>query len=620
MDPLDRCFAAVAPLVDVDRIADQIARLAERERRTDFDSFEGSARYLAARFRDLGAACEVLRFPADGVTTYGCWTAPIGYRTTRAKCAIVAPAQCACVLGDRDVEPNTAIVGTGYTGPGGIEAPVVHVAAREDLPGLDIAGKIVFCDTLHPASIRRAVLDGGGAAVVSSWARDRQHNRAYVQWINTWDAEPDGWLPTAQARTENLPGISLSSERGDVLRACLAQGPVVLRIVTEGAYYPSQLPGVWALSPGADDALVLLTGHLFEQGLIDNASGVGVALAVHEIVRRLQETAGLTLRRGLANYHSQECYGVLALAAYGPERVRRACAHLNLDQVGRGGLPVRLRPGLLASTGFSGALLRMALARAQQLVPACGYEIGDTFEINCTLLADPLLGGVPTSLLEQDNPEWHTSHDRAGAQQLDADVLRMVTLAVAAWATLLVSAGDREVEWLRDVYREEVERAVAAGEVADGAIYAQLVEREMSSLAAIASPGARASLRREAARLARAVSRQCGARAIVPEGTADEVAASRRCYPRALVGGTAVARCFTEAQLRAIGAPKWSTLQLVLKSWADGSRSAYDIARLASTETGKALTLSYVLTFFQVYADAGLVSLEREPLSSGGCR
>ena len=67
--------------------------------------------------------------------------------------------------------------------------------------------------------------------------------------------------------------------------------------------------------------------------------------------------------------------------------------------------------------------------------------------------------------------------------------------------------------------------------------------------------------------------------------------------------------CFTPEQLEVIGHPKWNVLQLVLKSWADGTRSVYDIARLATFETGEPLTLAYALAFFEHYAAQGIVSL-----------
>ena len=612
MDPLDRCLDDVAPLVDPARIAAGIHELAQIERPTDWDSFQNSARYLCDQFLAIGATSEILHFPADGRTKICCWTAPIGYRTTRARCAIVAPQACAGLLGDRETEPNTAIVGTGHTGPQSVEGEVVHIEAAGGIPAASIAGKIVYCSRVHPFSIRRAVIEGGGLAIVSSYSVNRERNHRYVQWINNWDAEPDGWLPTAAAGEQNLPGISISPEQGDRLEACLARGPVRLKVVTEGAYFESELPGVWAVSAGTDADLVLLSGHLYEQGLIDNASGVTISLAVGEILRQLEAGPGSSrCRRGLAHFHSQECYGALALAQTHPQRVQKAFAHLNLDMIGRGGVPLRLRPGLLASAGFSGALLRWTLARAVGRVPAYGLELANTFQINDTVLAEPVLGGVPTSLLEQDNPEWHTSHDRAGAQELDLDVLRLATMAVAGWAYFLLSAGDREAEWLLRDYEREVEATLARDEVADVGIYLALKRREMASLATLVSAGKRDDLVRQVDRTLDSISRKVTTRrAIVPHGTAAQIEGSKRLYPKTVIGGPAVAACFTADQLAALGPPRWSTLQLVLKSWADGTRSIYEIARLASYEMDGRLDLAYCLAFFDHYARQGIVSLE----------
>ena len=273
MDILNQCLADVLPLVDTDRIIADIVELAHIERSTDFDSFLKSAEYLHRRFLSSGVESEILRFPADGRQKFQCWTAPIGFRTTRALCSIVEPRAYARVLGDRAIEPNTAIVGTGHTGPEGLTAPVVHIINRASLCDVDIQDKIVYCSNLHPASIRQAVIEGGGKAIVSSYTPHQEQNYHHVHWVNTWDSAPDGWLPTARAQQENLPGISISPEMGDALQKCLAQGPVVLRIVTEGEYFESTVPGIMATLAGQDDRFVLLTGHLFEQGLTDNAAG-----------------------------------------------------------------------------------------------------------------------------------------------------------------------------------------------------------------------------------------------------------------------------------------------------------------------------------------------------------
>jgi hypothetical protein len=611
MDILDTYLADVLALIDVDQIVHGAVELGQIEQRTDFDSFAESASYLHRQFLSSGIASEILQFPADGKTKFQCWTTPIGFRTTRATCSIVEPSHCARVLGDRDVEPNTAIVGTGHTGPQGIEARVVHIQERASFRDIDVKDQIVYCSNLHPLSIRQAVIEGGGRAIVSSYTRHRERNHDHVHWVNTWDSEPDGWLPTARARDENLPGISISPDMGEYLEQCLAQGPVRLRVVTEGEYFESTFPGVMAALEGEEDRWVVITGHLFEQGLTDNAVGVIVGLAVSQIVQALKERLNVTrLRRGLLNFHSQECYGVMALSRYRPEIPAKALAHLNIDMIGVAEPPVGLLPGLLASPGLGGFLLRLILDRARERMPACQYEIGTKYDINCTLLADPLLGGVPTTQLEQLHPAWHTSRDRYGAQELDPNTVGYVALAAATWAYFMVAAGDKEAGWLLEAYKQDVQDALSRGDIADTQIYLDLKQQEMSSIATLVSPGKTARTLDEIRGFMADVGERIETRkVIVPGGTEQEIAKSKQLFPKALLGGPAVDGCFTEEQLGDIGRPKWSSEQLVLKSWADGTRSIYDITRLAIFETGTQLDLEYTLTLFLQYAKQGIVSM-----------
>jgi hypothetical protein len=611
MDILDKCIADVLPLIDAEQIIRDIIKLGRIEQNTDFDSFAESASYLHQQFTSTGITSEILRFPADGKTKLQCWTTPIGFRTTRAVCSIVEPRDCARVLGTRDVEPNTAIVGTGHTGPEGIEAKVIHVKEQATVSAMDIKHKIVYCSDLNPLSIRQAVIEGGGKAIVSSYTKHRELNRHYVHWVNTWDSEPDGWLPTVRAREENLPGISISPEMGDYMEECLAQGPVKLRVVTEGEYFESEFLGVTATLEGQEDRWVLLTGHLYEQGLTDNAAGATIGFAVTKAILKLRNRLNVSrLRRGLRNLHSQECYAALALGQCYPGIPAKAFAHLNIDMAGVAGLPVGLLPGLLASVGLSGFLLRLILERVRQLVPSCQYKVEQKFDINCTLLADPLLGGVPTTQLEQLNPAWHTSRDRDGVQELDRDTITFVALASATWACFLVTAGDEEAEWLLAEYKKDVEATLRDGCIPDTQIYLDLKQQEMSAVAALTPPDKKAALLDDIRRFIADARTWIDKEAlIVPAGSEEEEGQSKRLFPKALLGGPAVDGCFAPEQLEVIGHPKWNVLQLVLKSWADGTRSVYDIARLASFETGEPVGLAYALAFFEHYVAQGIVSL-----------
>jgi hypothetical protein len=174
----------------------------------------------------------------------------------------------------------------------------------------------------------------------------------------------------------------------------------------------------------------------------------------------------------------------------------------------------------------------------------------------------------------------------------------------------MVAAGDDEAAWLLETYKRDVQEALRGNDIPDTQIYFDLKQKEMEGVAALASPDTRGNLADEIRGfIADEQARVEGGSAIVPAGTEQQVRESKRLFPKALLGGPAVDRCFTEEQLQDIGRPKWSSEQLVCKSWADGTRSIYDITRLAILETGAQLDLAYALTLFRHYAQQGIVSL-----------
>ncbi|MFH1709221.1 MAG: hypothetical protein ABIF71_15065 [Planctomycetota bacterium] len=248
-------------------------------------------------------------------------------------------------------------------------------------------------------------------------------------------------MPTARAAAENFPGVSITPVQGQFLKARLAEGPVTATVTVEGAYFKTTFPGVYAGEDGASPAVAVLTGHMFELGVMDNASGVMASHWAGATVRRIRKARGLKrFSRGWRHFHSQECYGVLALGTRHPELVRPMFAHVNIDAMGTYRAPVELRPGLAASNGFAGFLMRRCLEKA---AARTGYPI-DTrggFETNCTLLAEPALGGVPTCLVTMRDFWWHSSEDRNGLLPMNPVSAATTAAAVGAWLLFCVSAG-----------------------------------------------------------------------------------------------------------------------------------------------------------------------------------
>jgi len=618
MDFLDNYFSKIIPLIDTKSIERKMSEIAEIEKFTDFDSFENCIQYMEKGFLSIGMENDTLRFPADGEKKFHTYTSPIGFRTRSAICSIIEPESRARVLGDRAYESNTAIVGSGHTGPQGITSHVVHVKAMDDFQEKDIRGRIVYCDNLHPLTIRAQVINGGGVALISSYTENRVKDYEYVRWVNTWDSQSDGWLPTKKAALENLPGISISPKMGDYLKKCLDQGDVKSRIIVEGEYFTSELPNINAFVSGEEDEEVILTGHLFEQGIIDNASGVAIAFAVSEILQKIKKKLGIMrFRRGFRNFHGQECYGVLAVSEYYPGILKKIFANLDIDSIGQKGGTIFKGPGLFVSYNFSNYLMSLVLEKAKEIT-GVNFQENNTFEINCTLLADPRVGGISTCYLSQKNDGWHTSRDRYSIKELDQDILKYVTLSTAVWLYFLITAGTGEAEWLLEKYLEDIRKTLKRRIVPDTELFLILKQKEIDSLLILAEHKDRDLFEQKIQKIRKKIGYILySKKIIIPLGNQREVEESKKLFPLSLVGGPAVNSCFHKDELKLIGNPKWDHVQVILKAWANGESSIYDITRWAIFEIGEEsiekLTLEYTLTFFKLFAKKGLVKLNLSP-------
>ncbi|GEM_PF-550773 len=605
-------YAGLAPLVD-DCIAQQdaaalrhdTAALWQHSRPADFDSFGQEVAWAVKKADSFGLSTEVWPLPADGVTAYHSYTAPIGYRTRIATVDIVEPADLAGRWADRAQISNTAIVGTGHTEPNGITAELVLITNPAQLATAAIKGKIVFCPSHHVMEIRGLAIRHGAFALLSSFNTHKEGaNREAVKWNNTWDSANDGWLPTAQAAKENFPGLVISPAQGERLTARLqAGGRVVAKLVVEGEYFSGTLPVFSALTAGISGEELWITGHLFEQGAWDNASGVVTSLHAGRILQRMIAKQGHLPRRGLRHVHSQECYGVLGLHALHPERLANVRASLCVDSVGISTSPVCVNPGLRASGDFTFRVQRECLRLAAQRLGAAWTE-SQSFEINCTLVADPRTGDIPTASLGSKGETsgiWHTNRDTS--EVLNEPQLILAASAIAAWSAFLANAGTAEMEWVLAQYPAWLEEDRASGQILDGEMYLELLKRELRTIPLYADSAADAARLRTACADLVEKTRQAiaanGSPRFSPAGTdAQRERASKTC-PKPLWAGPVLDAFFAPEDLKIVGGPKWDNRQLILASWCDGTRNLEDALRLTAQEMGekKPLTLTWALAW-----------------------
>ncbi len=609
----DKFISSLEPFIRTDEALMMMQELSGIEARTDFESFESSSAFMEAKFKKLGAVSEVLRFPADGKGRICAWTTPLAFVTRSARLETLSPKSR--LVADRSAEPNTAMIGSGYTGPDGISAELVEIESFKDFETKDVSGKIVLSRTLRPGALKTRLLSLGAKGLVSAFTDVKPDPDDKVKWINCWDSESDGWLPTLASRRDNFPGVSISPREGKRLSEEILSSKTIAKITVEGEFYDASLPTVDALIAGGDKEEIVLTGHLFEQGIIDNASGVSIAYFVTRALCEFRDSNPSRggFKRSVRHFHGQECYSAMALKSLGLRDFKSSLSLICLDMIGIADAPIVLKPGLMASQSFSFFLMKKFLSRVAE-IKGVSVRFDREFEINCTILAEPALAALPGFLVTQDNPDWHSSGDRWPLRKPDRKIVESALLAVSAWLSFMLSADYDDMLWLLGEYQKDIGQDLASGKIRDHSIYFEIKEMELKSMLKMVSGENRIKLGTEIDDI------MSGLRSSVkewvfltPSGTEDEVRAASSLFPRTLIGGTASDACFDAEQLKRIGSPKWSNLQLLLKSWADGHRSISEICRHVLFESGMPangkLKLAYAIDFFRIYAKQGLAEM-----------
>ncbi len=208
----------------------------------------------------------------------------------------------------------TALGGSVSTPPDGLVAAVVVVRDFDELAGLgreNVAGRIVVFDEKFDRRLAAAGfgLDAYGAAAdyrhagASAAARlgavaslVRSAGGAEFRLPHTGAMGYDAGVP-------RIPGGALAAEDADLVARLARQGEVRLRLVMT----PRQEPDAEAANVVADvkgtehpGEIVIVSGHLdswdLGTGAIDDAAGVGTAMAVAHLVKQLGLRPARTIR------------------------------------------------------------------------------------------------------------------------------------------------------------------------------------------------------------------------------------------------------------------------------------------------------------------------------------
>lgn len=603
-------LSLLGPHISGQRAWDDAAAIHAIDRFFTFSSFHESARVSAERLRAAGLSdVEVIEAPADGRSVFADWMMPLAWEVEAATFDLLLADGTSERLADYGETPCCLAMWSAPTPPDGVEAEIVYIEKPEDRETWrpdSVRGKIVFTSA-HPHSVKRLLLEEGAAGLLSDFQSPDAELPDAVAWINAFSDDPGGWALTAG--DSRGWSFQISPQQGERLRARLQSGEVVRgRAVVQSELHEGTLPAVTGVIPGSGKEEVLLLGHQFEQGMVDNACGVGIMIETARALQKLIAAGDLPQpQRSIRFLFMSECYSTIHWVEerrHAASTIAALCIDAPCDRQDLSLRPLEFCLNPHSNMTFADALL-MELARRVMATRSTYAWAERSFAMGTdNMIADSAIG-IPCPWIGSHSRTWHSSADVPEA--LDPQGQELVARIAAAYAYLVASADrDRALDFSH-LAAARGKSAVAAAAVEelgrDGDLddslrqIAYLAERHAEAVGSalkLVARSERARVRPEVRALQRQVRRagKDAAAALAqrsgqpghtptkfePEG---QLATIR---PRRLVKGPLTFDSIPLEEREGLPSPRWSRSLFAVLSWCDGRRSLAEACQLAARE------------------------------------
>lgn len=587
----------------IDFILDALRRIHASDRWFSSGRMADTCRTVEEIMAGLGmSGIETRKYPADGRTDCGGWLMPLSWDAEEATLEIVSPETAEPLLCRYTESPCSLMLNSR---PADVTAPVVFA---EDAANADLHGKFVFASRTFPGlTIALEWLKRGAAGIVSSVLCSNDLGKPGFEFLRDSRQWCNYTLPHWPV-DGNPVGFSLTPRQGEMLEALLKNhSDLLLRARVRTRLYSGELPLVTGRLPGETDEEIILTGHLFEQGANDNASGIALSLGI------LRAMIPEKRRRGIRVFFTYEARSFQAYLRHTPE-TERMVAGLNLDMVGVSvNNVVTLGTNRPVFPHYAVPLLKDIFRRHPD------YSIKETdFVTMDNSFGEPLTGVPLPYLLLSGDPNYHKSGDVP--ERIDPAVLRTVGEIALEYVGTLVNAGYAEARKLAFMtYREEGERLRNLSDGRDFAL--ELAGEALASVRRLLPAGDKGTLREAAlnrfsGRLHRRLIRRFPEE---PRSVAEEPGTEklRGMVPRKLFRGffsfekylcrkeefPSVSRLF-----HAWNADPWVNYALM---WSDGQRDAAEIYRRLKAGANFKGTPEQLSELLEFMAGEGYVVLKK---------
>ena len=604
---------------DGKRCREDAAAVHSIDRHFTFSSFHKSAQLSADRLRGAGLTeVEVLEAPADGRTLFGDWMMPLAWEAEEGSFDIIGARGGAERVADRAQTPACLAMWSAPTGPEGIEADIVWIenpVDRESWSPDAVRGKIVFT-CAHPHAVKAELLQAGAVGILSDFQSPGADLPDAVSWVNAWSDDPGGWAFTGR---DSLGwSFQISPRQGEKLRGRFNAGEELRgRVVVRAGLCEGTLPVVTGVIPGAGKEEVLLIGHQFEQGAVDNASGVAVMIEAARALGSLIEQGKIAApKRTIRLLLPSECYTTMFWAEQRRD-AHRTVAGICLDSPS--GIPsLAVRPPEVVANphsqmSFADALVLAITRQVMSTAPVYAWREAP-YSMTDNIVADKTID-IPCPWMGGHSRTWHTSADTL--EVVDPRLQELAARIAAAYAYLIATAG---CDLVRDFAHLAAARGKAAlsaagiaelehiggGEVDDSLRQVEyLAERHAEAVVSVLKllpAGDRSKLRPDIRALQRDVrragkdeaaslARRAGRPGCAPSVTELQCELAK-IHPRRLVAGPITFDRIQPEAREGKPSPRWSAELFALLNWCDGRRSLAEASSLAARELRRDRTLS----------------------------
>ena len=463
---IENTWKLIGEAVDGRRAMDNALKINEHARWCHFEAMQRTAEEAARLMEEAGLEeVELLDTPADGVSSQSGWVTPQAVAIEDATLEIVQPRVSNRVLARYRKDPCSLMVYARPTDPEGVTAELVAVPDADNLDaykGRNVRGKIVLIDG-GGITYGESAFDSGAIGIVSDavgtdeFIRPPEVMKHTRRWHN-YTIPP--WKTDLKSKGF---GFSITPAQGRRLRQLLDKhGKVVLRAIVKGRYFDGKLNVVTGLLPGQTNDQIALTGHLYEWGADDNASGCGLAIEIARAVRELTASGKIERpRRGLRLVFGMEIRGTNVYQARHPS-VRRLVAGINMHMIGCEQIQSRVLCSigdiLPANPCYAIPLVLHLAERLRRDYPYFRYERSSEPMLDDNGFCEPMFGAPCPVVYQCPAPHHHSSLDVP--EILSPRMFSLMGTMLGTYALFLARAETREARWLAELTYESARQDI----------------------------------------------------------------------------------------------------------------------------------------------------------------